>query len=289
VSRVVTVMNMKGGVGKTTVAIHLGGIAALVPLADIPPQKVLLIDYDPQFNLSQAYLPAKKYFSLEGKKHTTLSVLLEDDVALNPYQLQVPGNLTPPSVKQLATKLWQNPSGGSLDLVPSTLDLMYVALGLSEARTKPIEERFQKFITECRSIYDLIVIDCHPAGSIFTKTSLANSDHVLIPVMPQQYAVRGIGLMMRFIKHKQIGKSIKTHILFNATPRTGGATSQEQTIRANSRYANFCLTHTLKWYRAFREPEGGLGFVWSSGKPYSTEAYWNLRAVGNEFMNRVKA
>ncbi len=55
---VVTVMNMKGGVGKTTVAMHLGGVFARFRVQDRS-RKVLLIDYDPQFNLSQSLLPAK--------------------------------------------------------------------------------------------------------------------------------------------------------------------------------------------------------------------------------------
>ena len=54
---VFTVMNMKGGVGKTTIACHFAGMAAREPLGRATASKVLLIDYDPQFNASQAYLP----------------------------------------------------------------------------------------------------------------------------------------------------------------------------------------------------------------------------------------
>lgn len=54
--------------------------------------------------------------------------------------------------------------------------------------------------------YDLIIIDCHPAGSLFTKTSLRYSDDVLIPVLADSsYAIRGIGLMMNFINAKKAG------------------------------------------------------------------------------------
>jgi chromosome partitioning protein len=210
---VITVMNMKGGVGKTTVAMHLAGVAARYKLND-KPRKVLAIDYDPQFNLSQAFLPAKSYFALEKQRKTTLSILLDDEEHLNPYHLQVPGNHTPPKVSDVATRIYSY-TNAHLDLVPSTLDLMYVALGQATTHTKPIEERFQKFITECRSLYDVVFIDCHPAGSLFTKTSLRNSDHVLIPVMPQRYAQRGIGLMMNFIAAKKVGEtSPQPHILF---------------------------------------------------------------------------
>jgi len=55
---VITVMNMKGGVGKTTVSMHLAGVFARYMIGN-KPRKILAIDYDPQFNLSQAFLPAK--------------------------------------------------------------------------------------------------------------------------------------------------------------------------------------------------------------------------------------
>ncbi|WP_137153883.1 ParA family protein [Rhizobium sp. FKL33] len=285
-SVVVTVMNMKGGVGKTTAAVNLAGILSSFNIGGKPALKVLAIDYDPQFNLSQAFLPAKDYFAAEAARQTTLAVLMDSGVALNPYQLQVSGNHNPPSVKTLARNIFSFQSS-RLDIVPSTLDLMYVALGQATTNTKPIEERFEKFIAECRSLYDLILIDCHPAGSLFTKTSLINSDFVLIPVVPQKYAVRGIGLMMEFIKAKKAGsKGPAPLILFNATARAG-VSSEESSIRADPKYAPFCLSSTLKWYKAFGEPESGSGFVWQSTKPYSTSAFQNLVSVAREFRTKV--
>lgn len=284
---VITVMNMKGGVGKTTVATHLAGIVARYKINGRE-RKVLAIDYDPQFNMSQAFLPSSTYFPLEKLRKTTLSILLDDDANLDPYQLQVPGNHTPPKVSEIATRVYSF-AHACLDLIPSTLDLMYVALGQATTQVKPIEERFQKFISECKSIYDLIIIDCHPAGSLFTKTSLRNSDHVVIPVVPQRYAVRGIGLMMNFIAAKKAGEaSPKPYILFNATPRIG-VSAQEAEIRADANYAPYCMANTLKKFKAFSEPEGGAGFVWVSGKPYSTEALGNLIKVARELMDRVGA
>jgi chromosome partitioning protein len=164
---------------------------------------------------------------------------------------------------------------------------MYVALGQATTNTEPIEERFEKFIAEARSLYHLVVIDCHPAGSLFTKTSLLNSDFVLIPVVPQKYAIRGIGLMLEFIKAKKAGtKAPLPLILFNSTARTG-VSKEESAIRADPKYAPFCLSATLKWYKAFGEPEEGKGFVWDSGKPYSASAFQNLLAVAREIRTRV--
>lgn len=284
---VITVMNMKGGVGKTTVAMHMAGITGRYKLNERV-RKVLLIDYDPQFNVSQAFIPARKYFELEKKRKTTISILLEDDTDLDPYRLQVPGNENPPKVSEISYSVYRSRQGNCLDIIPSTLDLMYVALGQPGKKTRPIEERFNKFIDESRGLYDLIFIDCHPAGSLFTKTSLACSDHVLIPVVPQRYAVRGIGLMLRFIKAKKIGTpGPKPHILFNLTSRLR-ISDEEKEIRSDSKFQKLCMNETLKYFKAFSDPLEGKGFVWVSEKPYSTQAFGNLSRVTREFLHRIE-
>ncbi|WP_290600306.1 ParA family protein [Janthinobacterium sp.] len=285
--QVVTVMNMKGGVGKTTVSMHLGALTAGTTFPNQRPRKVLLIDYDPQFNLSQALLPSKRYFELEEAKKTILSVLVDDDSTLDPYHLQVPGNENPPKVGDVRAKILHFTDSSTLDLIPSTLNLMYVALGEANTSTKPMEVRFEKFIKECKKEYDLIIIDCHPAGSIFTKTSLRNSDHVLIPVAPQRYALRGIGLMMSFIDSKKQGSKGPTpHILFNLTGRNG-VTRTETEIRDNKKYESSCLKNTLKKYSALNDLDGGKGYLWQNKKSYSTEAWRNAVQVTGEFLFRI--
>ena len=289
-STVVTVMNMKGGVGKTTVAMHLGGVIAHYKIRE-KQRKVLLIDYDPQFNMSQAMISPKKYFQLEDARKTIISVLVGDETVLDPYHLQVPGNEEPPKVSEIAHPVARSSDGTILDIVPSTLDLMYLALGQPEQRTTPIEERFRKFIDKCRENYDMIIIDCHPAGSLFTKTALTNSDDVLIPVIPQSsYAVRGIGLMLQFIKAKKSGKNgPNPHILFNLTSRTSIA-QEESNIRANKDFASLCMTNTMKKYKALSTPMGGHGFVWFKGAgPWSHVAFRNVYAIAEEFIDRVES
>ena len=287
-AKVVTVMNMKGGVGKTTVTMHLGGIISRYKFGG-KFKKVLLIDYDPQFNLSQAFIPAKTYFKLEKERKTILSVLQDNQNDLDPFRLQVPGNEEPPKVIDITHKIYEySRRQGGLDIIPATLDLMYIALGQSEKRIKPIEERFNKFIVQCKKMYDLILIDCHPAGSIFTKTALQNSDNVIIPVTSQPYSERGVGLMIKFIEAKKLGgKSPQPYILFNLIPPSANS-SEEATIRKNPRFTDKCMTATLKNYKIFSEPFAGKGFVWRSKKPYKIRALRNLNGVAEEFIKKVE-
>lgn len=284
---VVTVMNMKGGVGKTTVAAHLGGMLATYEYGGRR-RSVLLVDYDPQFNLSQAWLPTRIYLDLEKKRRTMLAVLVDDPAGLNPYQLQVPDSAVPPRLADLEYVLYLPTAvRGKLAIVPSTLDLMFVALAEPDKKTKVIEDRFTKFIKAARDAYDVVIIDCHPAGSLFTKTALQNSDHVLIPVVPEKYSLRGVGLMMRFIEEKKSSAATPTpHILFNRVPRAGLST-EERSIRADPDYTAKCLAETLRLFKVFSDPEEGVGFAWRSGKPHSTRAWKNLYAVVREIVSRL--
>jgi chromosome partitioning protein len=285
--RVVTVMNMKGGVGKSTVAAHLGGFLAMYEIGGRR-RSVLLVDYDPQFNLSQMWLPSPVYVSLEKARKTILSVLLDDPTKLNPYELQVPTNATPPSVDTIAHPIYvKSKFREILQIVPSTLDLMYVALAEPDQKTDTMEKRFKTFIAEARQKFDVVLIDCHPAGSLFTKTALRNSSHVLIPVVPERFSLRGVGLMMRFIKNKAVGATSPIpHILFNRMP-TRGVTHEERTIRGDSLYTGTCIQETLKEFKAFTDPTEGSGFVWFSRKPHSTRAFKNLHAVTAETVGRM--
>lgn len=285
-AKIVTVMNMKGGVGKTTLVLNIGAGLAQYTVGG-KARKVLLIDYDPQFNLSQALLESKIYYQLENQKKTCLSILQDDLAEVSPFKIQAPGTHNPPDPAAVTHRVTSYRGGTYLDIVPSTLDLMYLALGNTASKLHIYDERFAKFIEHCRPLYDLVLIDCHPAGSILTRTSLRNSDHVLIPVAPQRFAIRGIGLMKKFIESvRDAGKGPIPHVLFNAMPR-GGATDEETQIRAAPELAPLCFKESLKRYKAFAEPMGGKGFVWKSKRPYSGEAAMNLSAVMQELVTRI--
>ena len=284
---VVTVMNMKGGVGKTTVCLNLGGILSRYPI-DGDYKRVLFIDYDPQFNLSQATLRSPQYFKLEKAGNTSLRILQNAHQSIDPYSIQKPDSPEPPAPSTITVPLVSRRTGETLDIVPSTLDLMYIALGSATGDTTVIETRWAKFIAECRKLYDLIMIDCHPAGSLLTKTALANSNHVLIPVVPQAFAARGVALMRRFVDASTTSpKKPELHILFNMLPRSGPTPPVVGEIRRDRSLRKLCLDHTLIKYSAFAEPNGGEGFVWWSSKPYSTHAFQNLDAVSSEFARRI--
>lgn len=279
-------MNMKGGVGKTTIACHFAGMAARETLGRDRRHKVLLIDYDPQFNSSQAYLKNADSLKAEEENRTTLSILMDRSSKSNPFSLQQMGEFPPPKVAELARTVFTY-GDGRLDIIPSTLELMYVALGQPNKNSDLINERFSIFIREAKKIYDLVIIDCHPAASIFTQTSLSNSDHVIIPSKPDKFAIRGLGLMNKFVKGRGPQRAaIIPHILFNMV-QTGAPSPEESAIRTDPELGIMCLRGRVQERKHLSLPSEGRHFVWDRRVSYHKAVLQNLRDVFTEIMGKA--
>jgi chromosome partitioning protein len=283
VGKVLTVMNMKGGVGKTTIACHLAAMAGRNELGHADVKRILLIDYDPQFNASQTMITANEYDKLEKEKKTVLSVLMEDPSKIDPFQIYSHDFCKPPKVSDLV--FTTGVSAGGVDIVVSTLDLMYVALGQPSKTLTPMKERFAEFIREAKAKYDLVIIDCHPAGSVFTQTSLSTSDHVLIPVKPERYALRGVGLMKRFIDGRgPQSAAIVPHIVFN---ETHGVSDTEKAIRAAAEFRQLCIGPTINRSDHLKSPSQGRHFMWNVRTAHYKICMANLKSVFGELLVRM--
>jgi chromosome partitioning protein len=190
--RVVSVINYKGGVGKTTVTANLGAELAFRGY------RVLLIDLDPQASLTFSFfrppewardlaekLTIKRWFDefIAGQGDTELSDLI----------------VTPSSVKASL----KDPNG-RLDLIPSHLGLInvdlhlapqLVGMGPTQARARWLEVhgRLAAGLTnEAFSEYDLVLIDCPPNFNIVTKTAIVASSHILVPSRADDLSTLGI-------------------------------------------------------------------------------------------------
>lgn len=281
--QILTVMNMKGGVGKTTISCHLAIMAAKYKINGKGPLRVLLVDYDPQFNASQTVIPPSDYTQLEKDNKTTLSILMDHPSQIDPFEIYSHEFGKSPTPSDLAFKTPFGP--GQLDIVVSTMDLMYVALGQPSRSLTPMKERFSSFMRQSKAAYDLVVIDCHPAGSVFTQTSLQNSDHVLIPVKPELYSLRGVRLMKRFIDGRGPQQAAVTpHIVFNYTE---GLSDTEKQIRANATFGPMCLGPTINRSDHLKHPNGGKNFMWDTKTAYWVTCRNNVTAVFTELFKRM--
>ncbi len=168
--KVIAICNQKGGVSKTTTTANLG--VGLVRAG----KKVLVIDADPQGNLSQ-------------------SLGIE-----NPDELEV---ALPNIMEQIMTGEEVDVTQGivhhkeGLDLMPCNIDLSAVDVSLVHVLSR--EFIMKTYVDSMREFYDYILIDCMPSLGVITINSLTASDSVLIPVQAAYLPVKGLEQLIKTI------------------------------------------------------------------------------------------
>jgi chromosome partitioning protein len=202
----VALINMKGGVGKSTLAANLGWFSAYRKN-----KRVLLVDLDPQFNLSQYLMGTSGYEKhFEQKKATVIDIF--DRGSRNGGSGRTRMSLKPEHV--IATiRAWND--GSRLDLIPSSLDL-------ARALKNPTEKAqlLPHFLDDVRSSYDLVLIDCAPTESMLTAAAYLAAESVLIPVKPEFLSTIGLPLVVSSLDEFEAAyrKSVDIlGIVFNAS------------------------------------------------------------------------
>lgn len=186
---VVSVVNLKGGVGKTTLCVNLSyGLTYFLN------KKVLLIDLDPQANATQYLLSQRTYKQLYLSEYQRKLTVLEvfDEFNIADRQEQRPYLSEPGRFLQRVFKA----KGGYLDLLASKLDLSLQAFEVSQL---PKYDQIRWFIESVSSEYDLVLIDCPPTISKMLISAIESSQFLLIPVKPDFLSTIGLPLLHRVI------------------------------------------------------------------------------------------
>ena len=189
--QVVALMNMKGGVGKTTLAIYLSH-----SLAAFHGKKVLLVDVDPQFNATQSLVGNSIYLThLQADKPTILDIFLPQRpgaVRTVSGHSPVRGGLALQDC--LLNVMFDPTTGGRLDIIPSHLNLLEVQN--SERQTEVL---LQRFLEQRASGYDFVFLDCPPTISVFTQAAFLASHKYLVPLKPDPLSVIGLPLLEKWL------------------------------------------------------------------------------------------
>lgn len=184
---VIAFMNMKGGVGKTTLCVNLAYC-----LAKHFGKNVLLIDLDPQFNATQYLLSQEKYLNEIFKDGKTINRIFEEST-MRPTILEFEVKVDKPDTSNLEYFITDN-----LYIVPGDLTL----INLEKSNTSTKEHKLRKYILDnkLREKYDFIFIDCPPTQSIYTMAAFFASDFYIMPVKPDFLSTLGINLFKKAIE-----------------------------------------------------------------------------------------
>ena len=166
---VISIAIQKGGAGKTTTAINLAGALQLAG------KKTLLVDADPQANLTQSLSVSDQL------EHNLYTELLKEISGLE---------------SDLSQVIIKTKSG--LQIVPSTIDLARGELELVSVYGR--EQVFSWMLADLKNKFDFIFIDCPSAFGILTVNALVAANHVLIPIQSSYFALEGTDDLLETIE-----------------------------------------------------------------------------------------
>jgi chromosome partitioning protein len=170
-TRVFTVANQKGGVGKTTTTVNLAAALARTGA------RVLVIDLDPQGNASTAL----------GIEHRSDTVSVYDVIIRD---------------ENIADVIQKSPEFGELYCIPATIHLAGAEIELVSmvAREQRLRTSLDKFLTESPEPFHYVFIDCPPSLGLLTINAFVAAHEVLIPIQCEYYALEGLSQLLTNIQ-----------------------------------------------------------------------------------------
>ena len=268
--KIISFINYKGGVGKTTTTFHIGCALAMFE----PKKKVLLIDADPQTNLTFLCCDDTRWrnqIETKGSLETVYSAYLDQ------------------KQKSLRDIVWEKPMArpelANIDLVPSTIELLDIDLRL-QSKTKAattiqeiaqthIDQRsiLSEAIKEVASDYDYILIDCPPNLYLATQNALYASDGYLVTLMPDHFSTVGVNFLdkkvFQLLRQKNLAEQIidpandglgtlPYFLCFVKVNVTAGkqqivAREQMRLVRTTPKFADKCFDSHTEDFKDIRE------------------------------------
>ncbi len=199
--KTISIVNQKGGVGKTTTVINLGAFLGEMNY------RVLIVDIDPQANASSGL--SLDVMSLKNTLYHFLLGRISYQEVLNEMDLK------------------------NLYILPSNIDLVGIDVDLRQDDSK--EERLKDKLKELKDKFDFILIDCPPSLGLLTINALTASDTVLIPLQCEYFALEGLSQLLRIIQliKKKLNPNLELEgiLLTMYDPRTKFSSRVVQDVR----------------------------------------------------------
>lgn len=182
--RVIAMLNIKGGVGKTVLSANL---FAAAHLAD--KRAICFIDLDPQHNLTQYFLGPAERNRIRDQGKTIYSVLNATDPR---------GAFDEMAVALNRSKRSKLPR---FDLITGDERLFEYTLDTRSDRDKAAAfTRFRHLVQTLRGRFDAVVIDSNPCATFLTRLAITTADHIVAPVRPEKYSLTGLNMLEHVVR-----------------------------------------------------------------------------------------
>lgn len=201
--KIISFINYKGGVGKTTLAVEIAS-----SLAYHHGQKVLLVDLDPQTNAT-FYLMGEKDWASWQERKGTLKNLFESFIGETYYDVR-------DAIKKDFIVPPRDYRPISLHLLPSHISLLTIDLKLAMhfgVKGHSAKGFLRKTIEKIKSEYDFIIYDCPPNLNLITQNAIISSDGIVIVAVPEFLSTLGIALIQNAISEavKDVNDSLSSY------------------------------------------------------------------------------
>lgn len=188
--QIISFINMKGGVAKTTLSINVADC-----LSDRHGNSVLVIDVDPQFNATQCLMSPSQYVEHIEKQNDTIINIFDRSLRPTVGIVKGPSVAKPKELDEIKPiQVKEN-----LDLLPGALDLYRLEMAPGGGR----EHRLKRFLEKVEEFYDYVIIDTPPTPSVWMTSALIASHYYMIPVKPDPISLTGIDLLYGIINEKK--------------------------------------------------------------------------------------
>ena len=258
--KIISIINQKGGVGKTTTVINLA--AGLT----IKGKKVLVIDLDPQGNATTGL----GLSNTDNSKYTIYNVLN--------------GNMKLSDVVK-ETKFER------LNLVSSNVDLsgLEVETAGDSRRAFKLKDELAHILNDSRAIYDYILIDCPPSLSLLTIMALVASRSIIVPLQTEFFALEGLTQLMKTIERIKINLNPSLDMrgiiltMFDKRNKLSSQVEKEARVYFKEKVYTSVVPRNVRLSEA---PSHGVPVLIYDKTCPGSKAYFNLT---DEFLNQDKS